>query len=204
MSAAWYVIRTQSRAEYIAAAELHREGFEVFLPRIKAAGHRMGHDDAPLFPGYLFLRWEAGPEAWPSFRPAHRVLGWVAFNGEIPSLTDAMVSELRERVDAMNHEGGLWRRFQAGERVQVNSGNMHSLAEVVEDSKSPHARVKVLLNFMGRMISAQVPWETVQPIENHSESYLEDQSSARPRVPRRTRGKGRWVRGFEPRPAGVA
>ena len=190
MAAAWYVMRTQSRAEYVAADELRRDGFEVLFPRVESPNNPKGHGDTPLFPGYLFLRCDLQNDNWPSFRPAHRVLGWVTFGGEIPSLPDSVVSELTEHLDKINNQGGLWHRFQAGETVQINSGTIQSLAEVLEDAKSPHSRVKVLLQFMGRQIQAQVPWENIQPIIGRP--------GFNQRAPRRTRGRGRRIKGFEP------
>ena len=55
-TAAWHIIRTKPRAEYMAARELDRDGFEIFFPRIKVAQPRVGHTDDPLFPGYLLIK----------------------------------------------------------------------------------------------------------------------------------------------------
>ena len=185
MGLRWYAARTQPRAEFLAANELVRDGFQVFFPRIKALQPRKGHDHDPLFPGYLFLRCNPETDGWPAFRPAHRLIGWVNFGGEIPSLPDEVVDELQERSAAINREGGLWRRFRAGELVQVVSGNLEGLAEVVKETTSPQARVQVLMEFMGRLVRAQVPWEKVQPAG--------DQFTHKPRLDRRTRGRGRWI-----------
>ena len=45
MEPRWYVVRTETRAEYLAAAELARDEFEVFFPRIKSPHDRIGHDE---------------------------------------------------------------------------------------------------------------------------------------------------------------
>ncbi len=122
--------------------------------------------------------------------------GWVSFGGEVPSVPDEVVSVLRERAEAIDREGGLWRHYRPGETVRIISNNIESLAEVIEEAKSPQARVKVLLSFMGRLVSAQVPWENLQPTE--------DLSSEKLRPTRRTRGRGRWIQGFGPRAAATA
>ena len=187
----WYIVRTKPRAEYLAAEELGRDGFETFFPRVKSPHNRTSHADTPLFPGYLFLRCDLDGDGRSSFRQGHHVLGWLSFDGEVPSVPDQVVSALGERAEAINREGGLWRRYRPGEKVRVNSNNIESLAEVVEEAKSPQARVKVLLSFMGRLVSAQVPWENLQPTE--------DVPTAKLRPARRTRGRGRWIQGFGPR-----
>ena len=93
----------------------------------------------------------------------------------------------------MNRADGLWTQFRPGEKVLVVSGKMESLAEVLEEPKSPEARVRVLLDFMGRRVSALVPWHNLRQVQGDAA----DGPIGRRR--RRTRGGGRWVRGFGPR-----
>ena len=106
----------------------------------------------------------------------------------MPCLPDDIMAEIKEKTERINQEGGLRRRFRTGDEVRIVSKSLHGLAQVVEDTKSSHARVKVLLRFMGRLVSAQVPREDLQPIE--------DQPMEKQRVPRRTRGRGRWIQPF--------
>lgn len=188
MALSWYVLATEPRAEYIAAAELRRDGLEIFFPLVKAMHHRAGHADEPLFPGYLFLRLSTNPENWPSFRPAHRVIGWVNFQGVVPSVPEEAIANLERRVEAINAGEGLWRRFTPGETVRIVSGHIDSLAKVVAEAKSPQGRANVLLDFMGGQISAQVPWTDIRPVEN--------QTREKQRAPRRTRGNRRWIQSF--------
>lgn len=195
MPSRWYVLRTEPQAEFLATAELERDGFDVFFPRIKTLNPRPGHSESPLFPGYLFLRWNQEAAGWPTFRPGTRVTGWVKFGNDVPWLPDEIVAELAQQQDAINEEGGLFRRFLRGEKVRVVSGSLDSIAEVLEDVKSPKARAKVLMQFMGRLVQAHVPWNTLQPMESTPPVTR--------RVPRRTRGRGRWINGFGSRAADV-
>ena len=194
MARSWYVLRVEPRAEYLAAAELGRDQFEIFFPRVNSPHHRIGRPDTPLFPGYLFLRCDPQAGGWPTFRLAHRVAGWVSFGGVIPPIPDDVMIQLARRVAEINEAKGLWRRFRQGETVQVVSNSIQGLAQVVEEAKSPQARAKVLLEFMGRMVQAQVPWGHLRAIEDNPREPQ--------RVPRRTRGGGRWIRGYGPSAAG--
>lgn len=190
MSLAWFLVRTESRTEYLAANELGQDGIEIFFPRIKTNLPRLGHRDTPLFPGYLFLRCDP-EDGWPSFRPGHRVLGMVNFGGEFPSVPDQVVDDLIERLKTVNEQGGPWQQFQAGEIVRVISHSLEGYGEVVEEAKSTGSRVKVLLEFMGRMVSAHIPWENLETVDQGTRDvYIR---------PRRTRGGGRWVQGMGPR-----
>jgi hypothetical protein len=114
----------------------------------------------------------------------------------VPPIPDEAIAELRERVEVRHREGGLWGRFRTGQQVRVISPGIETFAEVVEEARSPRHRVRVLLEFMGRLVEAQVPYESLWPADHDSgETH---------HLPRRTRGKGRWIRGFGPGASGEA
>ena len=195
MTRTWHVVRTKPRSEYRAAAALEREGFEFFLPLIQTLRPQGGYTKAPLFPGYIFLRHDWENQEWPSVRALPGIFGWLRLGGVVPSVPDEVITGLVQRSEAINRGGGLWTRFRRGQRVRVVSDNIDSFAQVLEEPASPEVRVRVLLHFMGRMVSAQVPWSNLQPVR---ESEDEDDPD---RARRRTRGGGRWIRGFGPRAA---
>ena len=188
MSQSWYTIRTKPQSEYISATELERQGFEVFLPRVKSPQPRIGRDDIPLFPGYLFLNCDLDSDAVPTFGITPHVLGWVNFGGVIPPMPGEAIVALKERLEVMNNDGGLWQRFEEGETVEVVAGHLQGFVQVVAAAKSPEARVKVLIEFMGRTVPAHVPWESLRSVENSAVQRFQR--------PRRTRGGRRWIRGF--------
>lgn len=189
MALRWYVIRTKPQSDYLAAESLQNEGFELFFPRCKTPKPKAGRSDIPLFPGYLFLRFDFTNQDWSRLKSLPGILGWVRFNGEVPWVPDEIVADTASRVEAINESGGLWTRFKRGQRVQVVTGKLEGLAEVLEEPKSPESHVRVLLEFMGQMVSAQVPWHSLQP------GKPDDGVRRRHR---RTRGKGRWIRGLGP------
>ena len=183
----WYVVRTEPRADRLAEASLRRDNFDVFSLRLKSSIDHSGQVNTPLFPGYIFLSWNQEDERWPTFKPEHRVYGYVEFGGEVPWLSDEVIQELAKNVDELNGDNGIWRRYRTGERVWVNSVGLDCLAEVLEEAKSPQAQARVLMQFMGRTVNAKVPWKDLRPVEYR----LPERSS----TPRRTRGHGRKIRG---------
>ena len=205
-TAKWYVIRTEPRAEYLATDELTKDGYEIFFPRVAAASPRLGREDEPLFPGYLFIRWENTGQGLPAFRSAHRVAGWLNFDGSIPSIPDSDVDTLQERIDEIDHHGGVWHSYQVEERVRVVSRYIDCLAQVTEQPKSAKGRVRVLLDFMGRLVPTEVPWNNLRPVDDIPEamrSITGPNSAGDAKRTRRTRGKGRRVQGFKAQPMGV-
>jgi len=183
----WYVLLTEPRAEYLAADELERDGFEVFLPRVKVTETRLGHTDTPLFPGYIFLRSLAEDAGWPSFKKIHRIVKLVAFGEGTPTVPHEVIQELQRRLAEVNDGGGLWRNFRSGDRVKVVTKALEMLGEIIEEPKAHRSHTTVLLEFMGRRVPAQVAWEHLRPLDGESPSL-------NPRL-RRTRGKGRWIQG---------
>lgn len=186
----WYLARTQPRTERMSADELNRDGLDTYCPRILSADPSNTAFDTPLFPGYLFVKLDPDTGGWPTLRPSHKLLGWVRLGGETASMPDELMDELIDQVESANSLGGLWEKFHQGQKVRVVSNNMDTMAEILEEPKTAQSRVKVLLNFMGRLVNAQVPYGNLRTVD---ERALEEA----PR-PRRTRGRGRWVRGFRP------
>ena len=189
-NAKWYIIRATPQADFLAAAELHSAGFEIFSPRIKSHHPKNFLPFAPLFPGYFFLKWDLEGEGKPSFHGAPHVSGWVNFEGVAPAVPDEVISALAHRVEHINNDGGLWRRFEMGDKVRIVEGTLEGLGEVIEAPSSAQSRVRILMQFMGRLVSAQVPWNSLEPLEQRPMEHG--------KPPRRTRGKGRWIRNIQP------
>ena len=193
MALHWYALRTRPQSEYLAARSLERDGLEQFFPRLVINRQGSGRTEMPMFPGYLFVRYDFDDTKQSSVGRLPGILGWVKFDGLMPSIPDEVVTEISRRVESINEAGGLWRRFRIGEKVRVVSGKIEGLAQILEEPNTAISPVRVLLEFMGRMVQAQVPWHTLQPV------YEDPLSAIYNRPQRRTRGKGRWIKGFGPR-----
>ena len=203
MSLRWYAARTQPRAELLAAAQLDRDGFEVYSPRVRVTDSHLASVELPLFPGYLFIRCDLETENVPTFRSTHRILGWINFDGDIPWLPDEVVSDIQSRAELINLEGGVRIRFKPGELVQIISDTFQGIGEVVEDAKTAESKVKVLLEFLGRSVPALVPWALLKPLEDTHKEYQRSSGPISRRLPRRTRGKGRRINNMAQAATGI-
>ena len=188
MAYRWYVVRTEPRAEFLAAEELRNEGFEVFFPQYNSVHPRYGLRSTPLFAGYMFLKCDTEANGWPYLHGVTHVSGWLTFGNERPSLPEEVVTKMMEQWETIKEQGGNVRKFALGDKVRITSGSIKGFAEIIQEAKLPKARAIVMLQFMGRMIEAQVPWEYLEPATS------EDKIHVQPRPPRRTRGKGRKIR----------
>lgn len=187
----WYVVRTKPRSEFLAANELARSNnIEVFFPIVKSYTVQSDPVATPLFPGYILIRLDPDTDRWPSFGVGQHAMGLVNFDGEAPWLPDEVIGELKQRCDNINQTGGIWRRYQPGDWVSVVTSTIHGVAQVVDDGKTAQTSVRILMRLFGRLVPTQVPRHSLQPSE---------EPFNKTHAPRRTRGKERWIKGFEPR-----
>ena len=192
----WYVVRTRPRSEKLAARELDQDNIEVFSPSVKTRSVGSGTIEGPLFPGYILIRLDPESDGWPSFRFGQHALGLLNFGGELPWLPDEVIAELKQQCDRINQVGGVWTRYQPGDWVRVVSSTIQGVAQVVNDGKTPQTPVRVLLQLFERLVPVQVHRHELQP--------LEESPDEKTHGPRRTRGSGRWIRGFGPRVSATA
>jgi transcriptional antiterminator RfaH len=154
----WLVAQTQAHREARAAAELARQGFEVFLPRYaRQARHarRIMTVAAPLFPGYLFLR--LGSQT--RWRAVNGTVGVIRLimAGDCPApLAEGVVEGLMARLDARGYIP--MRRRQAmrpGEPVRICGGAFEDSLGLFEEVRDTD-RVAILLDLLGRKVRVVV------------------------------------------------
>ena len=82
----WYVVHTQARAEERAVWHLENQGFECFLPRVRTVrrhARKVTPIVAPLFPRYLFVRFELNVAWWRAINGTRGVVRLLT-NGNLP------------------------------------------------------------------------------------------------------------------------
>lgn len=151
----WYAVFAKPGREAVAEANLIRQDFRPYLPRVPAS--KRGGGRAPLFPRYLFVELdvEAGP--WRAVNSTFGVIGLVQFGPRPSPVPHGVVEAIMER------EGpdGLVQLpkqvpFQPGDRVSVEDGPL--LARIgVFDGMAAAGRARVLMDLLGGKISVQVP-----------------------------------------------
>ena len=96
----WYAVCCKPRQEAVAEENLLRQGFQVYLPRIRMRQRRRGAwIDAVevLFPRYIFIRIDPKRRSTASVRSTRGAVGMVRFGGQPAVVPDAVIDALRER-----------------------------------------------------------------------------------------------------------
>jgi transcriptional antiterminator RfaH len=160
---AWYCLRAQPKHEHIAAAHLRLlKEVTVFCPRIRfkrATRQGLAWVTEAMFPGYLFARFELG-EMHRQVGYAHGVTSIVRFGDRYPTIDEGALVQLQD------HTGGaevkeVDYRLSQGDEVKIAEGAFAGLEAVVTQVLSAKQRVKVLMDFLGRKMEAEVEHSSV-------------------------------------------
>jgi transcriptional antiterminator RfaH len=168
---AWYCLRSQPKHEHIAAAHLRMlEDVAVFCPRIRfkrATRQGLVWVTEAMFPGYLFARFEL-TEMHRRVQYAHGVSAIVRFADRYPTIEDSVLAELRQHtgvaeVKQMEYD------VSRGDQIKIIKGAFAGLEAVVTQVLPVKERVKVLMDFLGTKVEAEVQSssvlrEAVQPL----------------------------------------
>ena len=149
----WYAVCCKPRQEAIAEENLQRQGFHVYLPRIRMRQRRRKQWlDAVevLFPRYVFIRVDASRQSMATVRSTRGAVGLVRFGGQPAMVPDAVMEALKQREDAQSglHEDKR-PLFNAGDMVKLVDGPLSGM-EAIFTEQDGEKRVIVLLELLGK------------------------------------------------------
>jgi transcriptional antiterminator RfaH len=142
----WYLVRTKPGKERWVSDQLSTIVEEVFLPMLQAPsarGGRMALSITPLFPCYLFARFELELRYF-EIKYMAGVQGIVSAGADPLTVPLAVVDEIKRRtVDGLVRIEP--RPFAGGERVRVVEGPFRGFEAIFERYLSGAERVAILL-----------------------------------------------------------
>ncbi len=155
----WFVVCCKPRQELVAQENLLRQGFYVYLPRIKVKKRCRGKwiDVVEvLFPRYIFIRIDPVKNSIAPVRSTRGVVGLVRFGGQPAVLADEVIGALlqREDPDSSLHQESR-PLFCAGEAVKVLEGSLAGM-EGIFVQEDGEKRVIVLLELLGKANKVRV------------------------------------------------
>lgn len=155
----WIVARTQPRREGWACENLLRQDAEVYVPMLAPPPQkRNGHTSKPkcLFPSYVFVRKTNGQ--WRFLLGTFGIIGVVMQGGRPAILPDREICRMKAMegpdglVQLPSHKNG---KFAVGDQVRVAKGLFSGYVGIYQGS-GPQARLKVLLDYLGRKTSVLI------------------------------------------------
>ena len=159
----WYLIQFKPNSHRLAERNLHRQGFDTFLPMQKITrrkASRFVSDLKPLFPGYMFVNVSFELAPWRSINSTIGVSKLVSFEGKPKPLPLQLISGLMLRCDA---SGSLLapKSLNEGDSVEMLTGPFANFIATV-DTIDPEQRIWVLMDFMGQKTRMQVTTDQLQ------------------------------------------
>jgi transcriptional antiterminator RfaH len=166
---AWYCLRSQPKHEHIAAAHVRMlEGVTVFCPRIRfkrPTRRGLVWVTEAMFPGYLFAHFDL-TERHRQVRYAHCVIGIVQFGNQYPTIEEGALALLRDQTGVAEVKE-LTYELSQGHQVTIVGGIFAGLEAIVTQILSARERIKILLDFLGRQVEAEVGRSSVLPQAVH-------------------------------------
>jgi transcription antitermination factor NusG len=158
----WFALRTRSNFERVCALSLSQKGYEPFLPVYQCRRRRWDRTvdvELPLFPGYLFCRFDFQRRLPILMSPGivHVVGGRIA----LEPAPEVEIATVRAIVES-NLRAEPWPFLKIGERVRIFDGPLEGVEGLLVGSKRRH-RLVVSITLLQRSIAAEIDARWVRP-----------------------------------------
>ena len=146
----WFLAQLKPNCAKIAQTQLTRQGFQTFLPLeggTRQRGAKFVTVERPLFPGYIFVAFDAARGPWRKVNSTYGITRLVSFGKEPAAVPPDLVSQIMLRCDA---SGKLLppKALKPGDQVTLTKGPFANFVAEVEKI-APDRRVWVLMELLG-------------------------------------------------------
>jgi transcription antitermination factor NusG len=152
---AWYALQVRAQRETVVADHLLGKGYELFLPtykRRKSWSDRIKEAEAPLFPGYLFCRFD--PQKRLPILTTPWVIQIVGNKHSVIPVDQTEIMAIRTLV-ASGRPSQPWPYMNVGERVRIESGPLRGLEGILTEFKGNHKLV-LSVTLLQRSVSVEI------------------------------------------------
>ena len=159
----WFAVVIKPQHERAVQEGLHQKGLESFLPLYRATrrwSDRLKHLQLPLFPGYVFCRFERSGKVPVLRTPGVRSI--VSCGTEMLAVPEEEI----DRVRLMASSGAAvepWPFLKTGQRVRVCDGPLAGLEGILAEVRNA-TRVVVGLDLLQRSVAVQLNRDQILPV----------------------------------------
>jgi transcription antitermination factor NusG len=171
----WYAVHVRSNCERLVHRALEDKGYELFLPMYSEQrrwSDRVKQVDVPLFPGYVFCRFDSQDRL-----PVLQAPGVVQIvgNGKLPVPIAEEEIEAVKIVLKSNLPYLPWPSLAPGHRVVVDRGPLMGVQGVLLQTRYPR-RLVVSITMLHRAVAVELDANWVRPVDTATFSPLEPPS----------------------------
>jgi transcription antitermination factor NusG len=151
----WFALQVRARREFGVSEHLRSNGFEGFLPTYKLSkrwSDRIKEAESPLFPGYLFCRFDP----WDRL-PILKIPGVIQIVGCNRQPIPVDEGEIRA-IQALVASGIPNQRcpyLKVGDKVQIESGPLRGLAGLLVEFQG-HQRLVLSVTLLQRSVAVKI------------------------------------------------
>jgi len=160
----WYALQVRTRKEAYVASQIQGQGFECLLPTYKSIrkwSDRVKELEQPLFPGYLFCRFDFQNRRSVITTPG--VLQIVGFGRTATPVADEEIRGLQLAASS-DMPKQPWPYLEIGQRVQVIYGTLTGLEGILVNVKGNH-RVVLSVTLLQRSVAMEVETSWLTPVQ---------------------------------------
>jgi len=163
----WFALQVRARHEVMVANSLQGKGYEPFVPQYHSRrrwSDRIKVVEAPLFPGYLFCRFDINNRL--PLLTAPGVIQIVAFNRVPAPVEEAEICAIQSLV-ASGFPRQPWPFLQAGDRVRIDSGPLRGLEGLLVEVRGTR-RLVVSVSLLQRSVAVEIDSSLVTALRSGS------------------------------------
>jgi transcription antitermination factor NusG len=160
----WFAVRTASGREKFVATHLQSKGFEEFLPFYRTKrqwSDRTKEVELPLFPGYLFCRFDFNNRLPILVTPGVKLI--VGFGKNPTPVPDAEIEALRRVVASGVAAEPHQQYLTVGERVRIREGSLAGVEGILVDVKNSW-RIVLSVEILQRSVSVELDRAAIEPV----------------------------------------
>ncbi len=160
----WYALQLRSRWENSTAALLSSKGYESFLPTFKTVKRGRGRSteaEAPLFPGYLFCRFNVFDRLPVLITPG--VISVVG-SGRIPIPVEESELKAVQKMISTGLPVKPWPYLEVGQIVRIEEGALSGVEGVLTSFKGTQ-RIVVSVSLLRRSVALEIDRSVVSPVQ---------------------------------------
>ncbi len=168
----WFALQVRTRWENSTALLLAGKGYETFLPTYQTKrqwAQRVKQIAAPLFPGYVFCRFDTQKRL-----PIVMTPGVIAVvgRGRVPLPVDDAEIAAIQTVVSSGFQAEPWPYLEVGQRVRIDSDALEGLEGILINVKG-NDRIVVSVSLLRRSVALEIDRSCVKAVGSLRSAGLE-------------------------------
>ena len=163
MSKEWFILKYKPNSQNLATRNLNRQGFKTFLPLHDTTSRKLSrfiNTSKPLFPGYMFIRFDRAESEWHKINNTYGVSRLITFNSILKSIPTTFVDNLMMRYDLSGKLLPI-KKLKKGDQVTVVKGPFANFIATVEKYEADQ-RIWILMDLMGSKTKIITPSDALK------------------------------------------